>query len=351
MPSVCFYNHQSSVINSQYAVALRLCGLIIFVTMRVLIYGAGAVGLGLASCLLKSRAEVCLLARPDTIRELRQGGLSRTGIFGQFHAEPNSFAAYQSLDEIRETAFDFILVCVKSFDSAGAAEDISRHPAILNKDTKIILCQNGWGNAEKFVVHFPKERVYSARVITGFTCRKPNEVEITVHADAIHVGSLFGCELEYVEPIAKTITEGGIAAVTVPDIEKDLWAKMLYNCALNPLGAILDVPYGALVENTYSRDLMNRITREVFAVMTAAGFKTHWGTPGDFLKVFYDKLVPDTARHKSSTLQDIAAGKKTEIEAMTGEVLVLGEKHNINTSCNRVIYSIIKFLEEYPPGR
>jgi len=257
------------------------------------------------------------------------------------------------LDEIRDTtlrqgsgqAFDFILVCVKSFDSASSAEDISQHPGIFDGNTKIVLCQNGWGNAEKFIIYFPKECVYSARVITGFTRRKPNEVEITVHADAVHIGSLFGCGLERVEPIARAIAEGGIPAVTVGDIEKDLWAKMLYNCALNPLGAILDVPYGVLAEDTYSRDLMNRIAGEVFAVMGAAGFKTHWVTSGDFLKVFYDKLVPDTAKHKSSTLQDIAAGRKTEIEALTGTVLMLADKHGVNVSYNRAVYAIIKFVE------
>ena len=350
--------------------------------MRVLIYGAGAVGLGLASCLLKSGpprplgtgevslkadSEVCLIGRPDTVRELKQGGLSRTGIFGQFHAEPSSFAAYQSLDEIGNTtlrqgspdkgfrgragqAFDFILVCVKSFDSASSAEDLSRYPGVFGQNTKIVLCQNGWGNAEKFTAHFPKERIYSSRVITGFTRHKPNEVEITVHADAIHIGSLFGCDLACVEPLAKAIAAGGIPAMTVPDIEKDLWAKMLYNCALNPLGAILDVPYGSLTENTYSRDLMNHITEEVFAVMTAAGFRTHWFSADGFLKIFYDKLVPDTAKHKSSTLQDIAAGKKTEIDSLTGEVLALAEKHHIDVAYNRAVYAIIKFVEARRTG-
>ena len=326
--------------------------------MRVLIYGAGAVGLGLANCLLKSGSEVCLITRPNTVRELKQGGLSRTGLFGQFHAEPRSFTAYQSLDEIRNMtlrqgsgqAFDFILVCVKSFDSASSAEDLSRHPGVFGQNTKIVLCQNGWGNAEKFTAHFPKERIYSSRVITGFTRHKPNEVEITVHADAIHIGSLFGCDLASVEPLAKAITEGGIPSITVPDIEKDLWAKMLYNCALNPLGAILDVPYGSLAENTYSRDLMKHIIEEVFAVMTAAGFRTHWPCADGFLKIFYDKLVPDTAKHKSSTLQDIATGKKTEIDALTGAVLALADKNHIEVPYNRAVYAIIKFVEARRTG-
>lgn len=316
--------------------------------MKVLIYGAGAVGLGMASCLLKSQADVYLLDRADTVAALRQGGLLRKGIFGKFYAKPDSFAAYEHLDDIKNEKFDYILVCTKSFDSAGAAEDLSRHQGLFAQNTKIILCQNGWGNAEKFLTHFPEKIVYNARVITGFTRLKPNEVEITVHADAIHIGSLFACEINAVEPLAESITAGGIECKTVSDIEKDLWTKMLYNCALNPLGAILNVPYGALAQNRWSRDIMNKITAEVFNVMTQARFKTHWRSADEFLKIFYDKLVPDTASHKSSTLQDITAGRKTEIDALTGQVLLLADKHEIDVPFNRTVFSIIKFLEKRP---
>ena len=79
--------------------------------------------------------------------------------------------------------------------------------------------------------------------------------------------------------------------------------------------------------------------------MTAAGFQTHWRSADGFLKVFYDKLVPDTASHKSSTLQDIAAGKKTEIDALTGAVLALADKHHIEVHFNRTVYALIKFVE------
>lgn len=319
--------------------------------MKTLIYGAGAVGLGLASCLLKAGAEVWIVARRDTVAALRKKGLTRTGIFGRFRAKPEGFKAYQSVNGIEGEQFDFILVCTKSYDSAGAAEDLSRHQGIFSGDTKIVLCQNGWGNAEKFTVHFPKERIYSARVITGFTRHRPNEVEITVHADAIHIGSLFGCDIACMGRLAEAIAEGGIPCVTAGDIEKDLWAKMLYNCALNPLGAILDVPYGVLAQNNWSRELINHIVKECFAVMAAAGFRTHWQSAGEFLKVFYGKLVPDTAGHKSSTLQDIEAGKRTEIDALTGEVLALAKKYGVEAPFNRTIYAIVKFLEvrQEPP--
>jgi 2-dehydropantoate 2-reductase len=313
--------------------------------MRILIYGGGAVGLGVGSCLLKSGCQVDIIARENTVRSLREHGLLRTGIFGSYSAEVTSLGSFVSLNEIPGQAYDYILVCTKSFDSFSAAEDIAQHKFLLNSQTKIVLFQNGWGNAEIFTSFFSKEVIYNARVITGFNRPRKNEVVITVHADAIHIGSLFNSDVSQVEQLCKSIARGDIPCEMTNEIEKDLWAKMLYNCALNSLGAILDVPYGVLAENNFSRIIMNGIVEEVFDIMTAAGYKTHWPRVKDFLDVFYNKLVPDTAEHKSSTLQDISAKKKTEIDALNGAVIGLAEKHKRPVPCNLVVYNIIKFIE------
>jgi 2-dehydropantoate 2-reductase len=236
-------------------------------------------------------------------------------------------------------------VCTKSFDSLEAAKDLSTHKSLFGEKTKILLFQNGWGNAEAFLSFFSTETIYNARVITGFERRNKNEVRITVHADSIHIGSLFGSSTSHVADLSDAIAKGNIPCETTKEIEKDLWAKMLYNCALNPLGAILDVPYGALAEDEFTRTIMDGIVQEVFKVMAAARYKTHWQSPEDFLEVFYNKLVPDTAEHKSSTLQDIAAKKKTEIEALNGAVIKLARKHTIDVPHNLVVYSMVKFIE------
>ena len=152
-------------------------------------------------------------------------------------------------------------------------------------------------------------------------------------------------DVSSVEQLCKAITKGDIPCETTNEIEKYLWAKMLYNCALNSLGAILDVPYGVLAKNKFARIIMNGIAEEVFGAMTAAGYKTHWPCVKIFFEVFYNKLVPDTAEHKSSTLQDISAKKKTEIDALNGAVIGLAEKYKIPVPCNLVIYNIIKFIE------
>jgi 2-dehydropantoate 2-reductase len=313
--------------------------------MRALVYGGGAVGLGLASCLLKSGSHVDIIAREKTVRSLQKDGFMRTGIFGQYHAESAKFGCYTSLKELDGQTFDYVLVCTKSFDSYRAAKDLYEHKSIFNEKTKIVLFQNGWGNAEAFTSFFDRQTVYTARVITGFQRHRPNKVEITVHADSIHIGSLFDTGLSDVRNLAEAINKGGIPCETTGMIGKDIWAKMLYNCALNPLGAILDVPYGQLAEHESTRAIMDSIVEEVFTVMKKAGYETHWESAKDFLKVFYGRLVPDTAEHKSSTLQDIIAKKPTEIEALNGAVIKLAEEFDIPVPCNFVVYNIIKFIE------
>jgi 2-dehydropantoate 2-reductase len=89
---------------------------------------------------------------------------------------------------------------------------------------------------------------------------------------------------------------------------------------------------------------------EIFAVIAAAGYKTHWEKPEDFLEVFYNKLVPFTAEHRSSTLQDILRRKKTEIDALNGVVIKLADKYKIAVPYNLVVYNMVKFIEGQETG-
>jgi 2-dehydropantoate 2-reductase len=313
--------------------------------MKILIYGGGAVGLGIASCLLKARSDVHILARPETVTAVRQAGLIRTGIFGNYSARAGTFGVGSSLKEFLKKQFDYILVCTKSFDSKAVAEDISSHKALLKEHGSIVLFQNGWGNAEIFSSLLPKKNVYNARVITGFIRPQKNAVDITVHADAIHIGSLYANNLEHIQPLCEAITAGDIPCQIVPDIEKDLWAKMLYNCALNPLSAICRVPYGRLGESEQTKQIMDMIIREIFLVMRTANFSTYWNSPEDYLPIFYTRLIPLTARHESSTFQDLRAGKRTEIDAFNGAVVKLGQQYGLTAPANAIVYNIITFLE------
>lgn len=311
--------------------------------MNVLIYGGGAVGLGIATALIKSGCKVDITARGKTVEMLKKYGIERRGIFGTFHFESDSFGVYASVKEIENKHYDYILTAVKSNDSEFAAKDIKEN--LDGKFGKIVLMQNGWGNFEIFSKHFDSKKIFNARVITGFTRPEPNVSEITVHADYIKIGSISGENTESIKKIAELIDKGGIPCITTEEIAKDLWAKMLYNCALNPVGAIFGVNYGGLETSEYSREIMKNIVEEIFEVISAKGYKTYWESSEEYLKIFYDKLLPPTRGHFSSTLQDIRAGKRTEIDALNGQVVKLGEEAGVNVKINRTIVQMIKFME------
>lgn len=141
------------------------------------------------------------------------------------------------------------------------------------------------------------------------------------------------------------ITASGIKCELTSEVDKYLWAKMLYNCALNPLGAILDVSYGKLTENEYSIEIMDNIIDEIFEVIKASEYETLWDNADDYRNLFYSKLVPDTYSHYSSTHADIKRRIKTEIDSLNGKVIELAERYDIDVATNRIIYNMVKSIE------
>jgi 2-dehydropantoate 2-reductase len=312
----------------------------------VLVLGAGAVGLGLASFLHAAGARLRLVARAEAERSLRQQGLHRSGIFGVHHAPPGSFAVAERLADLPAGPADFVLVAVKSFDSEAAARELAADPSRVGEKSRLVLCQNGWGSHEIFAARFPKSRVWNARVITGFRLRAPHDVEVTVHAEPVRIGSLFGADAAELAPLCAALAQGGLPAEPSPRIAEELWAKLLYNGCLNALGAIFGVPYGALGAHPAGRSLLAALAEEIFAVMRAAGHATRWATAAEFLAALHERLLPPTAAHEPSTLQDLRAGRRTEIDALNGAVVRLGDAHGVPVPVNRTLCAMVRFLEE-----
>jgi 2-dehydropantoate 2-reductase len=313
--------------------------------MNVLIYGAGAVGLGVASCLLTAGVSVSIVARKETADAISHLGINRSGIFGDAVHPPHDFFAADSLGRLTVSDYDCVLVCTKSFDTQAAGRDLKHHFGDSLNVPAIVLFQNGWGNREEISRWLPEDRIFNARVITGFTRPDPAHVEITVHANDIHIGHFSGKENRCISELCTAISAGGVPCSPTSAIVADLWAKMLYNCSLNSLGAVFEASYGELADDPHSRALLDGIISECFDVMTGAGFRTHWDSAETYQETFYSSLVPATREHYPSTLQDIRAGKRTEIDALNGSVIKLAEAHFISAPFNWMAYNMVKYNE------
>ena len=313
--------------------------------MNILIIGSGSVGIGIGCSLLSQNADISFLASEKTASKMKKNGIKRTGLFTNYSFSPSEFSVYETYSQIPKESFDYVIVASKTTANKDISKRLDENRDILKDNFTIIICQNGFGNDETYLKYFKASQVYCARISTGFTRSERNISEVTVYTEPILLGSLQGEDIRHLQPIADKITASGINCELTDELDKYLWAKMLYNCTLNPLGAILDVNYGKLTENEYSKDIMDNIIEEIFNVIDATPYTTLWDTADDYKNIFYSKLVPDTYNHYSSTHQDIKRKIKTEIDTLNGKVIELGEKYDVDVSTNRLIYKLIKAIE------
>ena len=300
--------------------------------MKILILGAGAVGLSLAAKLSRV-ADVHAVCRKATAEAIRDRGFSMTGIWGEADYR---FSAAETVPEGER--FDAVFITSKSKDT----ETICRQffPFIQGTDT--VSLQNGIGNEE--IISRYTDRVIGGMIITGFEWRGDAAVHVSVEAGPMKLGRFPGGTDPRVDALVALVAKSGIRVEGSAAIRADLWGKTLYNCALNPLGAIMGVPYGKLADPAAWRIIEN-IVREAFAVVEAEGLRLQWQTSEEYLAFLRDVQLPATARHHSSMLQDLSRGRKTEIGFINGAVAEKGRLHGIPTPYNSCIVDLIHFRE------
>ncbi|MBW2424552.1 MAG: 2-dehydropantoate 2-reductase [Deltaproteobacteria bacterium] len=316
--------------------------------MRIAIWGAGAVGIGLASALARPGERVELIARDPATRDaLATRGIHRSGLFGEVRVPPEQLSLWDDPARLAEEPPDWLLVCTKAFASPEVARALTPLAEHL-QTTRLLLCQNGWGNEAPFLPFWPRERLFHARIITGFQRLRPADVEITAHAEPIALGSIFGIAVDELTPLAARLAEGGLPTQTCDDMQAALWAKMLYNCALNPLGALARRRYGELVDDPTTRALIEAVVEEIFAVLAWSPYAVVWPTAEDYLESFYRDLIPPTRNHESSMLQDLRAGRPTEIEALCGAVERLAGELGIETPVVSALAVLVRAAQGTP---
>src|SRR5262249_47456204 len=141
---------------------------------------------------------------------------------------------------------------------------------------------------------------------------------------------------------AALFTRAGIPCRVSENIEADLWTKMIINCAYNAISALSRARYGRIVANPWTRDVMRQVIEEAAAVARAGGVRF---PEGDLVAVGI-RLAQSMGNATSSTAQDIARGKRTEIDSLNGYVVRRGAELGIGTPVNQTLHALVKLLEE-----
>lgn len=294
---------------------------------RVGILGAGALGTLLAVKIRSHTSlEVWLAARSDHPGwvQVEGGRASRVRVVRPGECGP---------------PLDLLIVAVKAYDT-GSAIDSAASAGMIGPTTLLLTLQNGLGNAETIAERVGGDRTLCGVTAQGATLLAPGLVRHGGHGPT-ELGAVAGrAGHDSAVRIADWLTAAGLEAEATPDYRVPLWQKLGVNCAINPLTALLRVANGELLRRPDAAALMDAAAREVEAVALAEGI--HLETD---LAVRARAVALATANNRSSMLQDVERGRRTEVGAINGALAALARRHGIATPVNATLAALVRSLE------
>ena len=299
---------------------------------KIVVMGSGAVGCYYGGLLARAGAQVTLVARPPHLEALQRDGLEFEGL--RFHGR---IQVDTSGDAGAVRGADWVLFAVKSMDTETAAREIAPH---LDARAIVLGLQNGVDNVERIRAILPNP-IVPAVVYVAVAMKGPGALRHTGRGDLV-IGPMGGTghALRYDE-IAATFERAGVGCRVSDRVEGELWVKLLMNCAYNPISALGRSQYKRMAARADVLEVMRAVAHEVLAVAAAAGVAL---PPGDHVEAAC-RLAESMPEATSSTAQDLARGRRTEIDHLNGYVVRRGAALGVPTPVNATLHALVRLLE------
>ena len=301
--------------------------------MQTLIIGAGAMGNLFAARLTAAGQAVALFdINEEKVALIRREGLFITEMDGNVsHWQPMVYAHIEDCPKA-----DLCLVMVKTYQTERVLEDLAR---VLHPGLSVLSLQNGLSGAEILSRLVPEEQLLAGVTYQGALVLSPNQVQHTGNG-SIHLGSLSLTGLARAEVAARLFRRAGFDAKAEADVSALRWQKLLVNAAINPLTAISGVENGALLDHGPLQTKKEVVLAEGLAVAAACGVQLD----GMAVRKQTMDTCRATAKNHSSMLSDVENGRMTEIDAINGVIVRLGEEHGVDVPVNRDLLEAMKRL-------
>lgn len=298
--------------------------------MRVVVFGAGAMG-SLVGGLLSQHHDVTLVGRKAHIEAVRAHGLAIIGAT-QLVARPKV-----ALTAGEAATPELLILTVKAYDTARALRDAK---PLLGPRTAVLSLQNGLGNLEAVTAAVGEALALGGVTTHGVTFVEPGHVH---HAGVgyTRIGAASPASAPLAAEVAAALTAAGMPAEPVEDVGAELWAKVIVNAGINPLTAITGLPNGEVLAQPGLKALMEATVREAEGVARAAGVRL---PEGDLVE--RARLVSRlTAQNKSSMLQDIERGRRTEVDSICGAIVATARAHGTDAPLNAALLALVRGIE------
>ena len=307
--------------------------------MRILIVGAGAIGSLFAGLLTSGGHEVWLLGRRREVVDT----INREGLTIQQVSKCTTLRIpVRATVDARDAApAELVVMCVKSPATLQATRDAL--PA-AGEGTVFLTVQNGLGNVDAMASVAGRERVLAGVTSNGTTVLGPGSIRHSWMGDTT-IGELDGRITERLERVAEAFRQSGIKVAVSRSVDLLLWTKLVTNCAMSPLAALLRVRNAQLIERPEARALLRAVVREVVSVAEARGVALPFSETVEKIEANCRR----NATNKMSMLQDVERGAPTEIDYINGAVVREGEAVGVPAPINWTLTQLVKALN-YPEG-
>jgi 2-dehydropantoate 2-reductase len=301
---------------------------------RIGIVGPGALGCLFAGLLALDGHDVRLLGR----RQEQADAIERDGIVIERDGQERRATVQAGTDPAALGPVDVAIVLVKATDTTAAAPSL---PAMLVPGAPAVSLQNGLGNVDALTAVLGTDRVLGGITSQGATLLGFGRVR---HAGfgPTSLAEASGVLTPRAEAIAAVLDRAGLVATAYPDAAPLIWGKLIANAAINPLGALFRCQNGYTVERPAARELFYQLAREAGAVAAKLGVALPFADPA----AHAESVAHVTFNNRNSMLQDVEAGRRTEIDAINGAVARLGREHGVPTPLNATVAQMIRALEE-----
>ena len=294
--------------------------------LKVAVMGAGGVGCYFGGMLARAGHEVVLIARPQHVEAIARDGL---------RMETRSFDEHVRLSASSDPGAvqgaNLVLFCVKSTDTEAAGAAILPH---LRDDALVLTLQNGVDNADRLRVVLPQHEVAAAVVYVATEMAGPGHIRHHGRGDLVVEPSSAS------EAAARALVAADVPTEISANVRGALWAKLILNCAYNAVSAIAQLPYGRTVTGEGVQDVMRDVVAECLAVAKAEGVQVQ----GD-VHAAVAMLAASMPAQYASTAQDLARGKRTEIDHLNGLIVRRGAALGVATPANRVLWALVRLIE------
>jgi 2-dehydropantoate 2-reductase len=311
----------------------------------VAVVGAGAVGSFFGGLLAKAGLGVMLIGREAHVRAVRHDGLRITMADGSRHQLSNLQA---STDISEVTGARLLLLSVKSYDTETVAAQMA---PFLDPQAVILSMQNGVDNPERLQRVLVDTGLHSVLVVPTavyVAAALPEPGHVTHHGRGeLVIGPMQSIAqgdamvAERLAEVQSVFAKAGVPVQVSDAVMVALWEKLVVNCAYNAVSALSQMPYGQIVAVPAMRELMDAAVREVVAVAQAEGI----GLELSAARAATQKIGQTMAGQRSSTAQDVARAKPTEIEHLNGLIVRRGAARGVPTPVNQALYALIKLVE------